>query len=272
MAAAKTFSDGRFSTPQVCAPRRVVLPFRTQGDLTSQLIEIDYVILASSFASAGVAKLDTPLPGSPGFFLVEQTDPRPVELGLVQFTRVFAKLPESRNDYEGYVFTPPAERTAALSQHVFRVPFFFDDLRGHMNTPNGSGLILPSDAEITQREWLTHFTTSVVDGNEVITSTTPFTRWHYQRPWNYALNAYVDASAWGQYVGRPFSISSRVAYTYHHTIAPSAIPRVQTQLQVDAQGNYMIGGAGTERCIEPTVISRWRGNIWQAKTRYGVVD
>lgn len=257
--------DGDFTRPQEIA-RRLILPFRDRGDAVSQAYEVDYCMLGDHFASAGVGKLDTTLPGAPGFILVDPGTPREVGMGLVEFTRLFAKVPEERSERSSFVFTPPPQRVQTMRKNSIEVTGRLTAVGAHHETLADAGLSLPLAARITGRRHEYKTVQSTVGG---VTTTTliPFTTWSWSRWYNYVLNTYFDATAWEDNWGLSYTIDSRLRYQYFHTTTPEDdIPILEAQLAVDLVGNYLVEG---ERVIEATQYSRWKGNIWEAVTRYG---
>jgi hypothetical protein len=78
------------------------------GDQQSLILRQSFWIEQKSFART---PLDTPHPDRPGFYLVEETEPRHIGGGILEWERVWANIPASREVGESYAFTVPGIET-----------------------------------------------------------------------------------------------------------------------------------------------------------------
>lgn len=115
MAAFKT--DGTFTTADVHGGPRRTFPF--ERDLTAFIEEQDYMILKANFSRLA---LSTAHPSIPTAFLVQETDLQNLGAGLVQWTRRYATVPATRNEYESFAATFPAIFDAVGSDSYRTLP------------------------------------------------------------------------------------------------------------------------------------------------------
>ena len=92
--------DGTFTSAEVQGGTRRSFPF--ERDTTAYIIEQDYIILLANFARLA---LSTPHPIDTNVFLVQETDLQNLGAGLVQWTRRYATVPATRNEYESFLYT-----------------------------------------------------------------------------------------------------------------------------------------------------------------------
>ena len=93
-------TDGTFITAAVQGGPNRILPF--ERDLTAFIEEQRYIIAKSSFARLA---LNTAHPSIASCYLVAETDPQNIGGGLVEWTRRYATIPATRNEYETYAYT-----------------------------------------------------------------------------------------------------------------------------------------------------------------------
>lgn len=89
--------DGNFAIAQPHGPMRFAPAF--EGDKNFYILEQDYVQNVADFSPL---PLDTPHDTHLTYYLVEETAHQPVGCGVVKWTRVFAQVPNTRNDYQQF--------------------------------------------------------------------------------------------------------------------------------------------------------------------------
>ena len=98
MGAFKT--DGTFTTAAVQAGPSRRLPF--ERDAAAFIEEQRYIQTKADFARLA---LNTAHPTIASCYLVQETDPRNVGGGLVEWERIYANVPAERNEYESLLYT-----------------------------------------------------------------------------------------------------------------------------------------------------------------------
>lgn len=100
MAAIKT--DGTFTTATLCSPYRITLPI--ERDITAKIVEQDFMVAYGSYTPLA---LDTAHATVGTAYLVRESSPTQVGNGIIQFTRVYATVPASRDEFESFSYTFP---------------------------------------------------------------------------------------------------------------------------------------------------------------------
>lgn len=156
--------DGDYSIAQPDGPPRPGIPF---SDNQIYVWEQDYQINRADFAPLA---LDTEYDEDANFVLVEETSPQHIGGGVVKWTRVYAKVPDQRDEYESFAYQFPgivggsltadedAARPATTKQVTSRLQFDYE----LTDTPSGialetkfvvngfsvGGVILPADGNL----------------------------------------------------------------------------------------------------------------------------
>jgi hypothetical protein len=109
MAAFKT--DGTYTTAVISGPARKSLPF--EGDASSFIVEQDFMV---AFASYTPLALNTAHPTFTTAYLVRESALEDMGGGIATFTRTYATIPASRNEYESFATFFPGlfDTTAAV--------------------------------------------------------------------------------------------------------------------------------------------------------------
>lgn len=243
MADLREHVDGNYALPQPSGPRRVLVPFPDAP--TALVVEQDFVMLARHFGPRHVAPLDQPLapavrPRNEPFFLVEQTDPAPQEPGFIRFTRRWANLPPDRLEPETYTLSPDV--TGDDIAEIEASTEFVWAASGADPTPldvMGSAPVGATDLRVEPQRWA---------GANVV----------WKLFYKLRINRTKSAAA-GTWIVEPANLPSQtilswVRVRYFHTADPKSIEIIQ----VDS-------AAGV---IEPSALARWKGNIWERRTRY----
>ena len=277
---ATSFSYLSLATPQRTRPKRITFPFREAGDYATQILEMDYVMFASNFVSKGIAALDSLSSLAPGMFFVEQSDSQAVEPGLVEFTRRYTKVPQSRLELESYVYTPDASDAFWMT---FRVA-----IPGDLSM---SQLILTTTQEAADEAALETMQGAVPPDCVIISVTTnygvPLTATaggssgttgavstvYYKRLFSIPLQAFLPTNQQGTVKSKP--VASHLQYDYFQTSTLDSVPLFNTLDQfpyppvVPPAVAPIIGFTPltTGMVVEPSTLKRWKGNIWERVTR-----
>lgn len=95
--------DTNYAAATATSPRRFSAPF--DGDRETYVHEQDFIQDASKFKPLQLSTPDAP--DYSRSFLIEETAPMPAGPGLVQWTRVFSRIPQRRYGGESYAWTLP---------------------------------------------------------------------------------------------------------------------------------------------------------------------
>lgn len=284
-----TLYDGNFATPLSNGPERVIYPF--DGDTISLVRERDYLQLASYWERL---PLDTEHPDQPGEYLVHETDPAPQGGGVVHWTRRYAAIPRPRREMESYAYQVPGIE-ADVAHEWLTITGVATAGGLHVCTTSVAHTMSPGDGIIVAY-WCVDEGVSydIVYSRQVLRQVlaTPDTD-------EFTVAQIVDVgppnltNAVKNYYGRePYT---RIVPSYLHydywlpgvTLGVTTfddIPILQAERILDSSGNetdrYSATSsptaaqyrarvaAGEWIVVEPSIIRRWMGNIYERETRH----
>ncbi|HOP99105.1 MAG TPA: hypothetical protein PLK78_16935 [Verrucomicrobiota bacterium] len=91
--------DGDFTVATACSAARKSFPF--PGDNTSFIVEQDFMQFFANFTPLA---LSTPHPTFTDAYLVEETPLQDLGGGVARWTRRYAQIPATRNEYEAFAY------------------------------------------------------------------------------------------------------------------------------------------------------------------------
>lgn len=95
-------TDGTFSSASACGAARKSFPF--DGDNTSFIVEQDFMI---AFASFSPLALSTAHPTFTSAYLVKESPLEDLGGGIAKWTRTYAQIPATRNEWATHTYTFP---------------------------------------------------------------------------------------------------------------------------------------------------------------------
>lgn len=242
-----TLKDGDFTTASAVTDPHFTAPF--DGDNGRYVLEEEYVIDNDYFLGQILA-LNTAHLTYPTYFLTNESEPQPtIAPGIVRWKRTYCAVPATRND-EGslaYNFIGYWGKTAGLVGDAITFPiigrgrvsetvkcriqndYFLCGTGGSYTTPANIPLIL---------EQRYYFPLGSISGSTFTPAYTPGSL--NDILYGSATDNLWDAAAWGY-------------------IIPTYPTRANYQAAIVA---------GTEIVAEPSVLTRWKGNIYQRVTKY----
>jgi hypothetical protein len=279
--------DGTYTEPFAVGPVLFECPF--PGDIVSTVGRQPYCVEASSFARAA---LDTPHPDYPDHYLVDETTPHHVGAAVVQWERVYARIPNSRIESESFPARLPGIDPRTVTQrHVIASVSTFGGFivttgTAHGFTTGDSVLVTYVVFDPVQGINLTRAVTRAV------LSTGPDTVFTCARITDVS-NTITWGNVWKNYAGRPPITRVVTSWLHHNYFMPGVSPGVESPDQielfnpiliVDSDGNETetisattipdnddwraLVVARTKVVAEPSIVKRWRGNIYERITRY----
>lgn len=233
---------------------RFSAPF--DGDKTQYIWEADYVISLASFAPVA---LDTAHPVLTGYFLVKESALSPVGVSdVVKWTRTYAKIPTTRNEYSSIVYQ-------------------FIGYTGYISAANGT-----ITANIPGRKRFSRTATCRIQYDYFLASsgqtyTTPGAiPVNQQQLYYFRIGTITNPGGiltWTQAygLGTPDDIAqgspTDTLVDTVGTFAQGVVPCVPTRTQYTAMVS-----AKTEIIPEASELSRWMGNIFVRSTKYVVAQ
>jgi hypothetical protein len=247
-APAGTYYDGDFSIPSASGPRRVEYPFKDRGDERSFAYRQKYWVARDSYygvTPSPVPPLDTP--GEGDTYLVGETDPVDLGGGICEFEREYAEVPRTRYEGEQWVFG--AQYVAVTKDGATRM---ISPWERFAQIEEGSTLELVEVSMPTRSRLRYDYFLSRRDGQDIPLLFAP--------KWVEVNGSIYSAVQSGPGVGGVFG-----------GIENSEIGKMIVESPVDPAVRTLLIEAGPGWVIvEDSVISRWRGNIWERVTRFAV--
>lgn len=277
-----------YRQPVISGPRRIEYPF--QRDRSAYILEQDYLQRRDHYERGA---LDTPHPDEASAYLVHESAPRHFGGDVVQFTRIYATIPEPRTDYESYVYTVPGITvTEAKQQKIVDSVAYNGDGTMTINTTTAHGLSVSDEVFVTF--WVQDpvtlisyhrtvfrvvatvpdtdtFTTTVIVDIGAITWDSVFERFVNRDPYQRVVQSYLRADYFLP------GVSLEIA-------TPEDIPVIEADTIIDGSGNETnsyagdstptvteyraLVQAGTLIVAESSIIRPWMGNIYERVTRY----
>lgn len=225
-------TDGALTTAQTVGGARKSFPF--EGDVSSFIVEQDYHVLLASYSPLALSTAHGTYTNA---YLVRESALENIGAGVVKFTRTYAQIPATRNEYG----------TAA---------FQFPGLLGTQNPP-----------------YAFIYWQTLDDGRDPFTDTTRArTAYEYflcETGQTYTTPGAIPILA-KSYFYIAANTSSRNAYLLPAGVYPSdSVPTKEEWIALAAGGSGIGTGAGTGEFIgEDSKVSRWMGNIYCRETLY----
>ncbi len=289
-------------------------PFLDQGDSVTTITEDEFVVHRTGYEAGNLGDVH---PEDPNSFLVGEGKPRAEDGDLIRYKKTYSQVPQTRVEFEPYVFTTPTmeavgspalvnnspltvqwnqsyvDNTTGLTQYGTKITFAAGDQPHGINdgdivkfkvsynynppgpTPASYGQIMyvirevhevdsPTDSYIITDNWFSDFFDIAGQWGEVVEQVFSGT--------------YVDST------GKAKIVTSEVQVDYFHTVDPSGIPILDSLTFYDGSNertNTLNATStptadeyagwvanGTRMIVEPSRVTRWKGNIWERKTRY----
>lgn len=237
-----TYSDGDFSLAAASSGKQKSFPF--EGDTVSFVTTQNFIQLAANFEPL---PLNSPDPEDPTAFLIGESERRDIGGELVEWTRTYARVPVSRNEFETYAYTFPGFVATYNSEYhspwadagVSILPYFPITPAPTLTDPGRA----PTVRTVTSRLAYDYFLCGA--GGQ------------YEKPQDIPLNAsqrYVYGSSFGTAAGG--DLPDRILWDIATYCTPTT-----------TEYRALITNE-TEIVAEDSRLSRWKGNIYQRVTRY----
>lgn len=282
------YDDGNFMAPVAIGPLHVIQPF--EGDTASTILEQDFMVDATRFDRM---PLDTPHEERPDHYLVRESDPRSIGQGLFEFTRQWAKVPGGRIEYETHVYRVPGIEGAVAGDtrnivgsstfggvltlttataHTFdagdpvRITYVVTDTESGINIPRNVGRTVLSVPDTT------HVTVgSITDSAGPMTLNQILPASAGRAPLDRTVLSLISLDYFLPGVSQ--GIASARDIEVFEPLRPIGADGDETDLlsattSPTASEYRALVTAGTLVVAEPSIIRRWRGNIYERATRY----
>lgn len=262
--------------------------FAVPHDTSTEIVEEDFIIKFDEFSATAIGTAHATYTT---FYLVEETPRIPIGGSCVRWTKVWAKIPTQRSEYESYAMRIPGlagnvlvaakvisgsslasgEHTLTVTAHGYSV---------------GDGLIINTTYPIPGYSPSFGIANVFREVNSVVDAN------------NFKINEIVAPSTvtfhTAQNVGtrraaRTEAVNSRLQFDYYlpgvsvGITDPDDITILQPTKIIDGEGNevdtysdattpsqstYLSSTVGTEVVVEESVTRRWRGELYERVTRY----
>ena len=235
-----SYSDGDFSLAAACSAKTKTFPF--DGDNQSFYTEQDFMQLYSSFEPL---VLNSPDPDDPIAYLVSESQLMDMGGGVAKWTRVYARIPQSRSDYESFSYNFPGF-AATLGTHL-TTPWALPS--GTFTAVDDPGRT-PRVESVTSR-LLHEFFLVGANGQYDTADDIP----------SIGAQRYVYGSGFGANAGG--DLPDRIIW-------PVNVTGVTNGTSPTTEEYKALVAAGSEIVAEDSKLRRWRGNIYERVTRYVV--
>jgi len=263
--------------------------FAFEQEINTIVLEQDCQQLAANYTPETLGNAH---PTLANHYLVHEGPRQPMPGGIVQWTRFYAKIPETRNEYESYGMQIPglagneALVIRPITANAANANTSFVDLTavGH-GFANNDGVTI--EYHVIQSGTPTiSFTRqvyrTVVDASNVnvvvVKAITDFNTVNFHAVWNHGTKRQP----------RTERVNSRLQFDYYlpgvtvGISSPNDIPILQPDQILDSSGNEVdtysdstsptqdeyLANVGTEVIVEESTIRTWRGPIYERQTRY----
>lgn len=257
-------------------------------DTSTEILEEDFIIEFDEFSATAIG---TAHATHSTFYLVEETPRIPVGGSCVRWTKVWAKIPTQRSEYESY-----AMRIPGLAGNILVVPKAITGSSAsagqHTLTVVGHGYSVGDGLIINTTYPIPGYSPSFGIANvfrKVNTAPTAdtFTVNEIVLPGTVTFHTVQNVGT--RRASRTEAVNSRLQFDYYlpgvsgGITTPSDITILQPTQIVDSEGNevdtysdattpsqatYLSSTVGTEVVVEESVTRRWQGNIYERITRY----
>lgn len=218
--------DGDLTTAQTMGGARKSFPF--EGDVSSFIVEQDYMVLLTSYSPLALSTAHGTYTDA---YLVRESALENIGAGVVKFTRTYAQVPASRDEWGTFAFQFPGLLGTLTPPYAFQYWTVSDD---------GRDPFLDASISRIRHEYFltaTPGTITILEGLEFNIVSNPSSR-----------NAYLLPT------GVYWSDTS---------------PTKEAWLALVAGGAGIGTGANAGEFIaEDSSVERWMGNIYVRKTRY----
>lgn len=247
---APLFNDGDFTTaqPQGLPKSEAPLP----NTSTVYLIRQDFVQFAANFTALA---FNTAYPIAPytNFVLVEEGPRTDMGGGLVKWTRTYAKVPDSYSEFESFIY-----------QYVG-----FIGTWGWQVSISGRATVTLKTMSRVQRDfYLVGPSGSFSDPGGIPTTQTQ----KYRVNVSGYTSWWLDVEAIGD--SPPLNEATSPTRALYTTWIANALasgwssPNVVSTWGTPGAPVFNAPSGGGQLCAEDTQLSRWKGNIWMATTRF----
>ncbi len=164
------FTDGTWTTAQQDGPKvRMIDP-----DTRSLVYDEKMMQTAEDWAPLA---LDTT--NSLGAFLVHESDPSALDCGILSWTRTFADVPESRNEFGEYVHSAQYAVAGQLFELSLKTTARFQYDYFHTSDPSGVTLLRAPRAGMSGDIFYVLYPPFPEDGTERVAEDSKLTRWRW---------------------------------------------------------------------------------------------
>lgn len=224
--------DGALTTAQTVGGARKSFPF--EGDNATFIVEQDYHVMLANYSPLA---LDTAHGTYTNAYLVRETELENIGGGVVKFTRIYAQIPASRNEYATFAFQFPGLRGALNPPYAFIYWTVSDDGRDPFLDRSNSRMRYEYFLCATGQTYETPDEIPILDALDFALVGNSSSRNHY------LLKAGVYWS--------------------------NTNPTMEAWLSLVAGGTGIGTGSDVGEFIaEDSEIERWMGNIYVRRTRY----
>ena len=276
------FFDGKYEKPIAISQKRKAWPF--DFDRVSFTFDQDFIQFWEKFSPLALDTTDIEFSNC---YLVAESNPKDEDGGICKFTRTFAMIPETRDEQEAFAYQIPGRAGTSFGTpqgvtetHTATTSTFTATAHGYLAgavvtlgyyvTINGATYLRQQDRIILSKTTDT-FTTAIVTD----TLTPSFD---------------TVKSGWLARVSKTQTVTSKVTFDYFlpgvslgissfadipiltpsgivsasgvetNTYSATTVPTITEHFANVYNGTWIV--------VEPSIVTRWKGNIFQRQTRY----
>lgn len=240
-------TDGDFSVAAVNGPRKLVFPF--PRDRETFYTEQRWIQFEDDFRALA---LNTPDENDPTLFLVDERDFNSQPGGIIEWTRIYSRIPKPRDDYGTLSYNFPGYMARIQETDITPWGVVFNLLSGGVERPGRA----PRVSAANSRTRFDYFLCGA-GGQYETPNDIPIIA--EQR---YVYGPDVIGTVIGRTVQPGSDLPDRILYDEQTGAGHYSIPNVQEWVAMVEDG--------TEVVAEDSAIRNWMGNIFERATRYVV--
>lgn len=238
-----TATDGNFDVAKSTGDRRWSAPL---PDNKLCMFEQTYMQLSRRFLPA---TLGTPDISFPDYFLVQESPTTDIGGGLCTWTRTYARVPDTRDEFETYVFKYPGYIGQTVTQNGVTISL----------TEGGGTQREPFTVTVNSRLAYKYFAVGITRGITTPKDIPVYERFQVYQP------VYSGASdirgLVTEYLGATTNPTASTYYFNSQARTITATPNAFSPNEISVKGTY-------ELVAEDSNLKRWMGNIYERVTRY----
>jgi len=283
-----SYHDGNYQTVQFHGMPRNAFAF--EQETNTVILEQDCWQNSANFAATA---LGTAHPNYNTMYLVHESPRQPIGAGVVQWTRFYCHIPETRSEYESHALKLPGLggneatviRPIAGNAANANANFVNLNILGHGYAVNDGitieyHTIQSGTPTLSFTRQVFRTVANVINANYVVVGVvTDFNTVVFHAAWNHGTKRQP----------RSEKVNSRLQFDYYlpnvtgGITTPNDIPILSPTPILDSvgneidtysdstsptQANYLANIVGTEVVVEESILHVWRGTIYERQTRY----